>query len=151
MERPSLDCWRTPHDPRTKRDECLPRLSLYKRQLETTSSQLCFGFISTTEMTTAESPVTLEGGDAFDVGTIWKAAIDRYETATGTKFTSLASAHNVNDILNEIHERETKFKSSRHDGSKIDKFRTLVSKSLKPIDRMGDAVAQAQQKRRPAR
>ena len=91
----------------------------------------------------ADSPVKLEGGDTTtDVDEIWKAAIERYEEVAGVKFTSLASAHSVDDILNEIHEREARFKSRRHDGSRVDRFRTLVRKSLAPVDRIGEVAAQ---------
>ncbi|PGH05438.1 hypothetical protein GX51_02962 [Blastomyces parvus] len=79
---------------------------------------------------------------ATDIDAIWKAAIDRYENVTTTKITYLTSAKNVDDILNEIHDRESKFKSFRHDGSKTDRFRTLVSKSLRPVEQVSDILAQ---------
>ncbi|WEW59218.1 hypothetical protein PRK78_004687 [Emydomyces testavorans] len=84
-----------------------------------------------------------QAGITTDVGAIWKTAIARYEDIAMVKITSLASARNVNDIVRELQERETRFKSRRHDGSKMDKFRSLVCKSLKPIERVCEAVMQA--------
>ena len=96
-----------------------------------------------TKMATIEFPVELKADAAIEFGAIWKVAIDRYEEITMVKIQSLAGANNVDEILNHIHERETEFKGYRHDGSKLDKFRTLVSKSLNPIEKVGDMVASA--------
>ena len=57
------------------------------------------------------------------------------------KIESLTIANNVDGILDEIHGRETKFKGYRHDGSKADKFRSLVSKSLGPIEKLSSVAA----------
>ncbi len=57
------------------------------------------------------------------------------------KIQSLVEVNNVNEILNDIHERETKFKVYRHDDSKLNKFRMLVSRSLNSIEKLGDMVA----------
>jgi hypothetical protein len=94
-------------------------------------------------MVTVELPVESKADANTDIGAVWKAALDRFEKITMVKIESLAGAANVDDILNEIHERETTFKDYRHDGSKLDKFRTLVSKSLDRIDKVGNMVALA--------
>ena len=94
-------------------------------------------------MSTVEMPIESEADSITDLGTIWKVAMDRYEEITMVKIQSLAGANNVDEILNDIHERETKFKGYRHDGSKLDKFRMLVSKSLNPIEKLSDMVASA--------
>ncbi len=94
-------------------------------------------------MANVELPVESKADAIVDFSTIWKVAIDRYEEITMVKIQSLARANNVDEILNGIHERERKFKSYRHDGSKLDKFRTLVSNSLNPIKKVGDMVASA--------
>jgi len=52
-------------------------------------------------------------------------------------------ANNVDEILKEVRGKEDKFKGYRHDGSKLDKFRSLVSKSLDPIEKLSNIVAQA--------
>jgi len=57
------------------------------------------------------------------------------------KIQSLVEVNNVNEILNDIHERETKFKAHRHDDSKLNKFRTLVNKSLNLIEKLNDMIA----------
>jgi hypothetical protein len=49
----------------------------------------------------------------------------------------------VDEILDEIHGRETKFKGYRYDGSKSDKFKSLMSKSLGPIEKLSSIVASA--------
>lgn len=95
------------------------------------------------EMATLEPPVKSEADATIDIGVIWKEAVDSYEKTTMVKIESLARASNVDEILNDIREREIKFKDYRHDGSKLDKFRTLVSKSLNPIDKVGNMVALA--------
>jgi len=78
-----------------------------------------------------------------DIGAIWKAAIDRYEEITKVKIESLAGANNVDEILEGIHRRETKFQGFRHDGSKLDKFRSLVRKSLGPIEKLSNIATSA--------
>ncbi len=78
-----------------------------------------------------------------DIGVIWKAAIDRYEEITMVKIKSLVEDNKVDDILVNIHERETMFKDYRHDGSKLDKFRSLVGKSLSPIEKLSNVVSSA--------
>ena len=94
-------------------------------------------------MATVELSIRSKIAATTDVGAIWKAAIDRYEEITMVKMETLAGANNVDEILDEIHERETKFKGYRHDGSKLDKFRSLVSKSLGPIEKLSNIVASA--------
>lgn len=78
-----------------------------------------------------------------DVGEIWKTAIDQYEDITKLDIHSLQVANNVEDILSEIQKSDEAIKSMRHDGSKSDRFRTLVSRSLKPIETVSEIVAQA--------
>ena len=92
---------------------------------------------------TAMSNVQPGSSMESDVEEILRTAICRYETTTGTKLESLAKANTLDDVQNEIRNREALFKSHRHDGSKTDKFRTLVSKSLKPIEKVSEIVAQA--------
>ncbi|EEP77938.1 predicted protein [Uncinocarpus reesii 1704] len=82
-------------------------------------------------------------GITTDVGESWKTAISRYEDATSTKITSLTLARSVDDILAEVQDRETRFKERRHDGSKTDRFRTLLHKSLKPLERLCEIVTQS--------
>jgi len=99
--------------------------------------------LSSMKMAILEPPVEAKADATIDVGAIWRVAMDRYEELTMVKIESLAGASNVDEILSDIHERGTKFKGYRHDGSKLDKFRTLVSKSLNPIDKVGNMVALA--------
>ena len=94
-------------------------------------------------MAAAGLPVVPTANPTTDIGAIWKVAIARHEEITMVKIQSLSEAKNVEDILNDIRERETKFKGFRHDGSKLDKFRTLVSKSLYPIEKVGNVIALA--------
>ena len=77
------------------------------------------------------------------IGEIWKQAVDQYEKTITVKLESLDRANTVDEILDGMREREKKFKDFRHDGSKLDKFRTLLGKSLKPIDVVGDVAAAA--------
>ncbi len=94
-------------------------------------------------MATAELSIRSKTAATTDIGAIWRAAIDRYEAITMVKIETLDGANNVDEILDEIHERGTKFKAYRHDGSKSDKFRSLLSKSLDPIEKLSSIVASA--------
>jgi ankyrin repeat domain-containing protein 50 len=94
-------------------------------------------------MATIELSIRSKTAVTTDVGALWKAAIDRYEEITTIKIKSLAGANNVDEILDEIRGRDAKFKGQRHDGSKSDKFRSLVSKSLGPIETLSNIVASA--------
>ena len=94
-------------------------------------------------MATLIPPVDPKADATIDVGAIWRKAIDRYEKITMIKIESLTGVSNVDEILNDIQERETKFKVYRHDGSKFDKFRTLVSRSLNLVTKVGDIVTSA--------
>ncbi|KAL8853771.1 MAG: hypothetical protein Q9221_001414 [Calogaya cf. arnoldii] len=78
-----------------------------------------------------------------DIRAIWHIAIDQYEAITTFKLDSLASANNVEEILSEIRKEDTKFKVKRHDGSRVDRFRSLVSKSLRPIEVFSQITAKA--------
>lgn len=78
-----------------------------------------------------------------DVGTIWNAAVVQYEAITNTKISTLARPKNIDEILREITLRETAFSHNRHDGSRLDKFRTTVKNNLVPIEMLGDIVSKA--------
>ena len=78
-----------------------------------------------------------------DVEEIWQTAILDYEEATGTSLDSLVRARTLEDVLREIKDKESKFELKRHDSSKIDKFRTLVKKSLQPIEKLSEIAAHA--------
>lgn len=77
-----------------------------------------------------------------DVGAIWHAAIDRYKDITTVDLGSIEAANSVEDVLSEIDMRGEEFKNTRHDGSKTDRFRSLVSRSLKSIETISEVVAQ---------
>jgi ankyrin repeat domain-containing protein 50 len=95
-------------------------------------------------MATVGLPVHSTSVDATtDVGAIWNEAINRYEDITKVKIESMTPASNVDAVMSEIRKRETTFQGYRHDGTKLDRFRTLVSKSLRPIEQVGSIVASA--------
>ena len=95
------------------------------------------------EMATAGLPFRSRTANVTDIGTLWKAATDRYETATGVKIESLTKANNLDEILGQIQGNMASFKAHRHDGSKLDRFRSLVSKSLSLIEQLSKIVATA--------
>lgn len=78
-----------------------------------------------------------------DVEEIWQTAIHDYEAATGTSLDSSTQARTLEDVLGEIKDRESKFEFKRHNSSKIDRFRTVVKKSLQPIEKLSEIAAQA--------
>jgi hypothetical protein len=92
-------------------------------------------------MAIVELPAESRTDADINIGVIWKAALDRYEKIIIVKIESLAEAANVDDILNEIYEGEITFKDYRYDSFKLDKFRTLVSKNLDRIDKVGNIIA----------
>ncbi|KAK3686838.1 hypothetical protein LTR37_019429 [Vermiconidia calcicola] len=78
---------------------------------------------------------------ATDTGLIWKAAVDQYEKVAKVNMLSLKSADNVEQILSLMQEKESKFDKKRHDGSKLEKLRSLVKKSLNPIQLLSDVAS----------
>lgn len=92
-------------------------------------------------MATVGLPVESEADNSIHFGTIWNEAIREYEEITKVEIRSLTEANNVDEILNDIREREKNFKGYRHDGSKLERLRTLVSKSLKLVQKVCDVVA----------
>ena len=80
---------------------------------------------------------------ATDVGVIWHAAIERYEKITQVKAMPSVGSNNVEQILTQIEGMKIKFEKKRHDGSKMDKFRTLVKNTVIPIQQLSDIVVQA--------
>ncbi|CAI7636162.1 unnamed protein product [Penicillium palitans] len=80
--------------------------------------------------------------DVTDVGAVWRAAVDRYTEITQVDLSLIGPVNNLEDVLGEINKREQLFKRARHDGSKTDKFRSLVSRSLKSIGKVSEVVAQ---------
>ena len=55
----------------------------------------------------------------------------------------LRGANNIDGILSQIKNNEDMFRKHRNDGSKLDKFRALVSQSLGFIDKLGTIIAHA--------
>ncbi len=94
-------------------------------------------------MAAVELSIRTRSDATTDIGVIWKAAIVRYEEITKTKIESVAMANDMDGILNEIREKEEMFKSYRHNNSKLAKFRSLVIKTLDPIEKLSSLVAAA--------
>ncbi|KAF5716200.1 ankyrin repeat-containing protein [Fusarium globosum] len=77
------------------------------------------------------------GQDKFD-------ELDGSVTREDEKFLQLFDRAGMKlQVLEAIEDKEEKFKWRRHDGSKIDKFRTLVKEALAPIQLIGDIVVNA--------
>jgi hypothetical protein len=90
-----------------------------------------------------EAQLPANASQASDISEIWKAAVGEYQRVTGTTLTPSAGANNVEGILSEIRDRETAFSRYRHDGSKVDKFRSLVRRGLVPIEHLAGIASQA--------
>ncbi|KAL7954774.1 ankyrin repeat-containing domain protein [Trichoderma compactum] len=82
-------------------------------------------------------------GPALVVADIWKEALDSYERVTGTRIDQLQRTTNIDEILSEIGARQSAFSLQRHNGSRLDRFRTIVSESLAPIEAANEIVSQA--------
>ncbi|KAH7216441.1 hypothetical protein BKA60DRAFT_65836 [Fusarium oxysporum] len=87
--------------------------------------------------------------EVSDISLLWQSAIDRYKAITG-KEVDLKRTTNVQQVLDTIEDKEENFKWRRHDGSKIDKFRTLVKEALAPIQLIGDIIVNATKTMYPA-
>ncbi|KAJ5775210.1 uncharacterized protein N7511_000221 [Penicillium nucicola] len=84
----------------------------------------------------------MSSNNMTDVGAIWRDAIGRYKDITQVDLGSIETANSVEDVLSEIDIRKEEFERTRHDGSKTDRFRSLVSRSLKSIETVSEIVAQ---------
>lgn len=94
-------------------------------------------------MTMTDLPIRSKTNVTTDIGALWQTAIARYEETAKVKFESLTTANKVEEVLKEIHERESRFQTYRHDGSKLDEFRSLVRKCLGSIEKIGQIVVSA--------
>ena len=73
-----------------------------------------------------------------DASALWKAAVDRYQVNTNLEIQSLGSACSLDEVLSEISKEESKFSTHRHDGSRVESFRSLVKRTLVPIERLSE-------------
>lgn len=73
----------------------------------------------------------------YDVGALWKDALEQCERVSGTRIEQLAEANDVESFLSKVNDKETIVTLFRHDDSRMDKFRSLVRQSLGPIDLLG--------------
>lgn len=55
----------------------------------------------------------------------------------------MASIENVDKVLRETRSQDAKFRAFHYEKTKIDNFRTLVSQSLGPIEKVGSMVVSA--------
>jgi fungal STAND N-terminal Goodbye domain len=92
-------------------------------------------------MSAAGIPIRPRNDLAIDIGTMWRSAIEDYEKTIMAKITSLPKANNVDELVQEMRLRERKFTDKRHDASQLDKFRSLVKKSLFPIEKLSGISA----------
>lgn len=93
-------------------------------------------------MATANTTTPSNPDATTDMEEAWRAAVQRYEQNTLKKITILPSATSVDDIMNTVKGQQTLFSNHRHDKSKFDKLRTLLTKVMNRIDLVCDLVAQ---------
>lgn len=89
----------------------------------------------------SDSP--LVGTENADVPRMWANAVLRYEGLTETKLPRPGSIKTIPQLLEETLSANNRFKSYRHDGSKLAKLRTSVSRCLGPLQQLGNLVTQA--------
>ncbi|RMZ72366.1 ankyrin repeat [Pyrenophora seminiperda CCB06] len=94
-------------------------------------------------MMTSEKPIVSMIESSTDIGAIWSAAVERYEATTNKKVQSLDRPKSVDEILVDFQYKEKTFTNRRHDGSRLDKFRTLLRRGLAPIAMWGDIISNA--------
>jgi hypothetical protein len=80
--------------------------------------------------------------EIFDTSKIWKAAIDEYEKNAGVRIATLNSVNTIEGILNEVNTSERRFLTRRHDGSRADRLRAILSQSLRPIEQLLNVATQ---------
>jgi len=93
--------------------------------------------------TSGPAGTALADEEAIDTSKVWKAAIDQYEKIAGVRIATLNSVNTIDDILKEVNTSEKSFLGRRHSGSRSDRFRALLSQSLRPIERLLEVAAQA--------
>lgn len=77
------------------------------------------------------------------ISALWTAALARYETKTGVRLDSVREARSLEEVVSHIQENQARFEKRRHSGSKFDRFRDLVKRSLEPIEPLGRVVSHA--------
>lgn len=95
--------------------------------------------------TQIQSPFNFEVegcGTPSELAQIWEMAVARYNETSGFQLEEPAT-RNVDGILAMLHEKDELFKSYRHDGSKVDKFRSLLSSILTPVQMLSDVASKA--------
>lgn len=94
-------------------------------------------------MSTNMSSTGANGTTQSDIGGLWKTAVNEFERTTNTKFNELSPASNVEEILGMVQSQENRFNTFRHDRSRVDRFRSLVTRSLYPIEQMSKIISPA--------
>jgi hypothetical protein len=76
---------------------------------------------------------------------IYKLRSDLLQTLArfGVQLLCVTKRRRVSKSSLSLNDREKNFSSHRNDGSRLDKFRTLLSRSLTPIEMWGDIVTNA--------
>ena len=79
-----------------------------------------------------------------DLELIWNEAINNYTSITGNdNGITMGRTASISEVLTELDEMRKSFSNRRHDGSKRDKFRSLVRDSLTPIQVLSEIAAHA--------
>jgi hypothetical protein len=84
-------------------------------------------------------------GAPSQIGELWEEAKRRYEANVGplTELSALGNVATVQTILDEVGKKAATFKQSRHDGSKTDRLRRALSRSLPMVQTLSEIGAQA--------
>lgn len=76
-----------------------------------------------------------------DIEALWKQAVDKFQQRTHTRMTDLATVSTLDELLAVVQSKEKQFKHYRHDGTRLDKFRTFLGKSLKPVEQLLNSLS----------
>ncbi|KAM0813893.1 putative Ankyrin repeat-containing domain protein [Seiridium cardinale] len=77
------------------------------------------------------------------LGSMWTTALAQYEELTGTRPSISDELESLEEFVKETAQMQAKFEKFRHDDSKHDRLRSLIARSLGPIQLLGNIVARA--------
>ena len=72
---------------------------------------------------------------------LWREAIVQYNEKWNFDIDSLPKVQNLDEVLSVIKSSESSFSLHRHNGNKLDKIRSMISKNLKPVERIIQAIS----------
>jgi hypothetical protein len=77
------------------------------------------------------------------VALLWTEAVQRFEAETRTSISTPGSITSLDELIASLADKHSSFKIRRHNGSRLERLRTLAARALEPIRAISDVLAQA--------